>query len=107
VLFAVAATTTKDASDAPGREARGARGGDPARDWTGEALLGSSSRGRPWLAQFEGAGLPCRVAPAGASPSEWLREVLGEDRGPTLLHTHFSAFDLPALRAPGRRGDLA
>ena len=49
-------------------------------------------------------GIPYRFSPEGASRREltaWVADLLAEQDGPTVLHTHFTAFDVAAAVAGG------
>ena len=65
------------------------------------------SRDRAWLAELEADGIEIRFPPAAdrATLSRWLAGWLGELDGPVILHTHFTAFELPAVSAASSRPD--
>ena len=65
------------------------------------------SRDRAWLAELEADGIAIRFPPAAdrATLSRWLAGWLGELDGPVILHTHFTAFELPAVSAASSRPD--
>jgi glycosyltransferase involved in cell wall biosynthesis len=76
------------------------------RGWVGEAAFTPISRGRPWLSELEQDRIPYRFSTEGASRRQltaWMSELLAEDAGPTVLHTHFTAFDVAAALAGSRR----
>ena len=67
------------------------------------------SRERAWLAELDEDGIPYRFSPEGASRREltaWVADMLAEDDGPAVLHTHFTHFDVAAARR-GRRSAIA
>lgn len=73
------------------------------RGWDVEAVFPEGARGRFWLADFHDAGIPVSFASGSRRHlTLWLDERLG-GRDPTVLHTHFTRFDVPAaLVARGR-----
>jgi glycosyltransferase involved in cell wall biosynthesis len=71
--------------------------------WHPEIVLADVARDRPWLSELHEEGTRVRFAPASGSNRSSLRELLAESAAPTVLHTHFTSFDLPAaLAARGR-----
>jgi glycosyltransferase involved in cell wall biosynthesis len=67
-----------------------------------EAIFGATTRGAPWLDDFERAGIPVSLGPATGSRvrlGRWLDGYLGDDPEPVVLHTHFTTWDVPALIA--------
>ena len=90
-----------------------ARGSRSARraEWLVQAVLPERARNRAWISEL--VGIDVRFLPDGiANPvCPWLRGLLAEEPGPTILHTHFSRFDMPAVAAaaghPRREGHLA
>lgn len=80
------------------------------RGWTTEAVLHPIARGRPWLPELAEAGIPHSFAPeAGRGElTGWVEERLREGDGrPTVLHTHYTTYDLPAAAAARRRPGTA
>lgn len=80
---------------------RAARG----RGWDVAAGFTPVARGRPWVEELEADGIGVRVAPS-HSPRElrgWISDLLDESEGPTIVHTHFTAFDVPAALAARAR----
>jgi glycosyltransferase involved in cell wall biosynthesis len=73
--------------------------------WTSDAVFPEGARGREWLDTLAGDGVNVHLV----DTSTRLRtmraagRLLGSDAAPTVLHTHFSHFDLPVLAAAGRR----
>lgn len=76
--------------------------------WDGELVLPAEAEERPWFDSLAGAGIDVRLCPAGGRrmTASWLRELLDGDRRPTLLHTHFTRFDLPAAIAARRLSNV-
>jgi glycosyltransferase involved in cell wall biosynthesis len=76
-----------------------------AEGWEVEAAFTASARGRPWLEDLERDGVPWRIAPAAGRRglAQWVSDLLAEDPQLTVLHTHFTAFDLPAVVAARKR----
>jgi glycosyltransferase involved in cell wall biosynthesis len=64
---------------------------------------------RPWFRQLVADGVTARTAPSrDRGPlAAWLSELVGERSEPTVLHTHFTAFDLPAVLAARRHSHAA
>ncbi len=86
-----------------GREAQ-------ARGWSAETIFQAEAEGRGWVAELREAGVPVTFGPAGAGRDDvtrWLAEHLDGDRQPTLLHTHFTTFDLPAVGVARGRDDTS
>lgn len=69
--------------------------------WSFEAVFSPVAEGRPWLEQLRADGMRARLAPAlsRGKAIPWMRSLLSEEGSPSLLHTHFSSWDLPALAA--------
>src|SRR4051794_14888138 len=75
------------------------------RGWSCEAVFSPVARDREWYPEL-GRELPVRVAPEGASRrdlAEFVAAIVAESDEPTVLHTHFTAFDIPAAVAARRR----
>lgn len=71
------------------------------RGWRSEAVFDPVARDRPWYAEL-GGEMPVRLSPEGAGRrdlAQFIRALLAEDDGPTVLHTHFTGFDLAAAAA--------
>ena len=70
--------------------------------WDAEMVFDAPA-GEPqaWVAEFESAGFAPRFAPPGnrRELGRWLRGVVAETDAPTVLHTHFTTFDMPAVLA--------
>jgi glycosyltransferase involved in cell wall biosynthesis len=74
------------------------------RGWTCEAAFGPVARDRVWLDELRADGIPFRIAPSSArgDVAGLVRTILGESDAPTMLHTHFTSFDIPAATAAAR-----
>lgn len=70
-----------------------------ARGLAATAVLPERAQGRPWLSRL--TGLDARFLPTSSRPRSvlWLRRLLAGEPGPTVLHTHFSRFDMPGVAA--------
>src|SRR5262245_1787454 len=78
-----------------------------ARGWTYEAVFTPVSRERAWLAELEQDGIPYRFSPGAASRREltgWVADLLADQAGPAIPHTHVTDFDVSAAVAGSRRG---
>ena len=77
-----------------------------ARGMAAHAVFPDRARGRTWLADLD--GIEVRFTPEGSRTGSiaWLRGLLAEAREPTILHTHFSRFDMPAVAAAAGRRDV-
>jgi glycosyltransferase involved in cell wall biosynthesis len=73
------------------------------RGWEVEAVFPEGARGRFWLADFGDAGIPVAFASGSRRHlTRWLDSRL-DAHEPTVLHTHFTRYDVPAaLVARGR-----
>lgn len=76
------------------------------RGWTCEAVFGSVAKDRVWLDELRDDGIPFRIAPSNSRGdiSRLVRSLLSESDEPTILHTHFTSFDIPAAMAADRHG---
>src|SRR3954452_1807151 len=67
-----------------------------------EAVFDPVAADRAWYSEL-GAEMPVRLSPAGADRAaiaRFIRALLDEEPDePTVLHTHFTGFDLPAVGA--------
>ena len=74
------------------------------RGWTCEAVFGPVAKDRVWLDELRDDGIPFRIAQSSArgEVSKLVRDVLAESDEPTVLHTHFTSFDIPAATAAAR-----
>lgn len=75
------------------------------RGWSATAVFPLSARDRVWTADFDRAGIEIHFAKPGGklSLSRRLSYLLWEHDGPTVLHTHFTTWDIPAVLAGRRR----
>jgi glycosyltransferase involved in cell wall biosynthesis len=80
------------------------------RGWHAEAVFAETARGRDWLGLFAEDGIPARIVPRGSrrAMAGDLRSLMDERPGePTVLHTHFTAYDVPAVMAARGRPDTS
>jgi len=76
------------------------------RGWEAEAVFTETARQRPWLELFAAHDLPVRIVEHDSriNLTRRLGNLLAESPNePTILHTHFTAYDLPAVMASRRR----
>jgi glycosyltransferase involved in cell wall biosynthesis len=77
------------------------------RGWQVEAVLPEAAQGREWLGQFEGSGIPVRfISGTRRELSEAVRALAGEDTATTVLHSHFTFYDIATALAARSRPDL-
>ncbi len=71
-----------------------------------ELVFGTSAQGRGWVERLEAADRRVRFAPLSdwRATTEWLRREMPQLRPETIVHTHFTRFDIPAVRALRRPG---
>ena len=76
------------------------------RGWTCEAVFSSVAKDRVWLDELRDDRIPFRIAPSNsrADISAWCARCSAESDEPTILHTHFTSFDIPAAMAADRHG---
>jgi glycosyltransferase involved in cell wall biosynthesis len=68
------------------------------RGGTVDVALADAARERSWVGELEEAGIPVSFAPAGdRRGSARCLADLARGSDPTILHTHFASFDLPAV----------
>lgn len=84
-----------------------ARTATEARGWSFEAVFSDGVQRRPWHTELLGKGVRTHVAPRLdlRQRTGWVRGLLARRPAPTILHTHFSAWDLPAAFAAADRRD--
>src|SRR5689334_10084323 len=80
---------------------RAVLGAGRAHGWEVEAVFSEVARGRPWLSELDSDGIPYRFASVDARDP--VSELMGGGR--TILHAHFSHFDLACARVGRRRHD--
>ena len=82
--------------------------GAQERGWETDAVFPESARGRVWLEQFESRGIPVHfVSGSRRELTGQLHELLGDRRDPSVLHTHFTVYDVPAALVARRRSEVA
>lgn len=85
-------------------EALGAEAID--RGWTAEAVFPEGARKHDWIAQLRSAGIQLHFAPPASRRGRlrWLRGRVDGHRGPLVMHSHFTAWDVPVamLASPDR-----
>ncbi len=74
-----------------------------------EVVFCAGAEGRSWLAQLETDSIRYRFAPdiPLAALHRWLADNVLDDHGPTVLHTHFTKFDIAAAFAARGRANVA
>lgn len=76
------------------------------RGWEAEAIFAMSAEETAWLAELRVRGIVRRSAPSGSRREliAWARSLAHERQDPTIVHTHFTRYDLPIALAskPGR-----
>lgn len=80
------------------------------RGWCFEAVLTPVAATHPWYAELASDGVASRIAPdvSRRALSTWVGDLVAEQPQSTILHTHFTTFDLPAVAAARhRKGTLA
>jgi glycosyltransferase involved in cell wall biosynthesis len=77
------------------------------RGGTVETAFTPSARDRPWLAELEADAVPVSFAPKGDRRDRvrFLADLAGSSGEPAIIHTHFTGFDLPAVRVARGRPD--
>ena len=72
-----------------------------ARGWSFEVVFTEVAAERKWYVQLQSDGVAARIAPGGTRRAlgAWLAELVAQRDEPTVLHTHFTRFDLPAVAA--------
>jgi glycosyltransferase involved in cell wall biosynthesis len=78
-----------------------------SRGWESELVFSSSAEDRPWRQELVSDGYAHRMAPdlPRRQLAGWIGELLAESDEPTILHTHFTRFDIPCAVACRRRPD--
>src|SRR5687768_5476006 len=74
------------------------------RGWSCEAVFGPVAQDRVWLDELRDDGIPFRIVRSNsrAGVSRMVRSLLAESDEPTILHTHFTSFDIAAATAVAR-----
>jgi glycosyltransferase involved in cell wall biosynthesis len=76
-----------------------------SRGWEPLALLPERARDHDWVTGLRAEGFRVEIAP-GAERGDlgpFLEAIVAEDDGPTIVHSHFTAFDLAAAAAVRKR----
>lgn len=75
-----------------------------ANGWTVEAVFPAEAERLAWVDRFGDAGIPVRFSGARGrrSRASWLVAELSGYEGPTVLHSHFTTWDVPAAQAARR-----
>ncbi len=79
-----------------------------SRGWRVDAVFPERAREAQWIESFTESGITPRFADVEgrSARAKWLERELGDQPGPTILHTHFTLWDVPAVLA-ARRLDRA
>jgi hypothetical protein len=80
-----------------------------SRGWEAEVVFTPLARDQGWLDGLREDAIPVRFTASGSRSdlASMVETVLEESQSPTLLHTNFTDFDLPALAAARRRPGTA
>ena len=77
------------------------------RGWEVEAVFPAEARERDWVGDLREAGIEVSFASGTrAQLRGWLEAQLDGSAGPTILHTHFTVYDVAAALAARRRDDV-
>ncbi len=76
--------------------------------WRVDMVLPDRAREAPWVEELAEAGIGMHIADVEGrrARAQWLVREFGDEPGPTILHTHFTLWDAPAVLA-ARRLDRA
>lgn len=90
---------------------RGVAGSAQERGWASECVFFESAREAPWIDELAREGIVVHLAPEELRGSDlrlgrWVSELCGEDGAPTILHSHFTGFDMGIAAAARGRPDL-
>lgn len=78
------------------------------RGWGVGAVFPAAAADRPWVGELRDAEIGVEFASGSRrSLTRWLRDRLGDGDEPRILHTHFTAYDLPAAFVARGRPDLS
>lgn len=74
------------------------------RGWETLAVFPEPARDRPWIVELERDGIAPLFAPEGSQRhvARWLGGVLGAKNEPTILHSHFTRYDIGSVVAATR-----
>ncbi len=80
-----------------------------SRGWHVEAVFSQTVEQYDWVREFTDDDIPIRFVPTDSRRKlhAWLVDLLNESSDPTILHTHFTAFDIAAATAARRRQNTA
>lgn len=80
-----------------------------ARGWRVEAVFPAEVEDAPWVGDLADAGVRLHFWPERGrrARASRLKRELASDLGPTVLHTHFTGWDVPAVLAARSWGDTA
>ena len=76
------------------------------RGWTVEAVFPEGARDRFWLADFHSSGIPVSFAAGSRRQLTRLLDARLDEREPTVVHTHFTKYDVPAAMAARKRPNV-
>jgi glycosyltransferase involved in cell wall biosynthesis len=82
--------------------------GARARGWSFEAVFTADAAKHPWYADLAADGVTARVAPplSRRALSAWVEDLAAERPATsTVLHAHFTTFDLPVVAGARARAD--
>jgi len=79
------------------------------RGWSFEAIFTEVAAGRPWYSELQADGIAVGTAPytRRKALAGWLEDLLSQRNEPTVLHTHFTTFDIPAVMVAHRHDGVA
>ena len=79
-----------------------------ARGWNGQAVLPARAREREWLTLLAEHESQVLFAPQGSrrEAGRWLQDLVADEEGPLVLHSHFSVFDFAVASAARRRENV-
>jgi glycosyltransferase involved in cell wall biosynthesis len=78
------------------------------RGWKVEVAFPQPAREQSWPARFEEAGVPVHYTSASRSDrSGFVEDLVGSSGERTILHTHFTVYDVPAAMAARRRPEVS
>jgi glycosyltransferase involved in cell wall biosynthesis len=84
--------------------------GDEARSrgWGCEFVVPETARELSWIAPLEDAGMRAHFAlpPSRRERTRWLRELVADRKGPTILHSQFTLWSVPAAIVAAPREGL-
>lgn len=82
--------------------------GAAKRGWTTEFVLPEEARGRVWIEELEESGAKISFRSGSRlGLSRWIGELLDQSDEPTLVHTHFTTYDVPAVLAARGRSNTS